>query len=129
MGRNNNVQTKLDTLRDLLPYNQWDENDLRQMEQWQKNITELINEQDYYNLEITQKIVAMAAAQLKAINAQMLTKDVDHKMLWYSKSGYVWIIRLLAKDHEKLLNSIEEEISTEIESIRNLKSEYFASKY
>lgn len=81
-------------------------------------MTELLNEQEYYELPTTKRLIAVcrkdiAAARLKLGISRTLS-DAQRSELWNLVDSREWFIRMVAKDYIAELEQIDRDLEAEL---------------
>jgi len=84
----------------------------------EKHVTELLNEQEYYELPTTKRLIAVcrkdiAAARLK-LGTNRTLSDAQRSELWLLVDSREWFIRMVAKDYTVELEQIDRELEAEL---------------
>ena len=84
----------------------------------EKHVTELLKEQEYYELPTTKRLIAfcrkdVAAARLKLGTSRALS-DAQRSELWGLVDRHEWFIRMVAKDYAAELELIDRELEAEL---------------
>jgi hypothetical protein len=84
----------------------------------EKHVTELFNEQEYYELPTTKRLIAscrkdIAAARLK-LGTNRTLNDAQRSELWLLIDSREWFIRMVAKDYTAELEQIDRELEAEL---------------
>jgi hypothetical protein len=83
-----------------------------------KRVTELLNEQEYYELPTTKRLIALCrkdivAARLK-ISTNRTLSDAQRSELWLLIDSLEWFVRMVAKDYTAELEQIDRELEAEL---------------
>jgi len=84
----------------------------------EKHVTELLKEQEYYELPTTKRLIVscrkdIAAARLK-LGANRTLSDAQRCELWCLVDSHEWFIRMVAKDYAAELEMIDRELEAEL---------------
>ena len=82
------------------------------------HVTELLKEQEYYELPTTKRLIAVcrkdiAAARLK-LGTNRALSDAQRSELWHLVDSHEWFIRMVAKDYAAELEMIDRELEAEL---------------
>ena len=84
----------------------------------EKHVTELLNEQEYYELPTTKRLIAfcrkdIAAARMK-LGTNRTLSDAQRSELWQLVDSHEWFIRMVAKDYTAELEQIDRQLEAEL---------------
>ena len=84
-----------------------------------KRVTELLGDQEYYELPTTKRLISLCrkdivAARLK-LCANRTLSDTQRSELWLLVDGREWFIRMVAKDYQAELEQIDRELESELQ--------------
>jgi len=84
----------------------------------EKHVTELLNEQEYYELPTTKRLIGrcrkdIAVARLK-LGTNRTLSDAQRSGLWLMVDSLEWFIRMVAKDYPAELELIDRQIEAEL---------------
>ncbi len=84
----------------------------------EKHVTELLNEQEYYELPTTKRLIGrcrkdIAVARLK-LGTNRTLSDAQRSELWLLVDSREWFIRMVAKDYPAELELIDRQIEAEL---------------
>ena len=84
----------------------------------EKHVTELLNEQEYYELPTTKRLIGrcrkdIAVARLK-LGTNRTLSDAQRSELWLMVDSREWFIRMVAKDYPAELELIDRQIEAEL---------------
>jgi len=85
----------------------------------EKRVTELLGDQEYYELPTTKRLISMCrkdivAARLR-LSASGTLSDAQRSELWRLVDGREWFIRMVAKDYQAELEQIDRELELELQ--------------
>ena len=84
----------------------------------EKHVTELLKEQEYYELPTTKRLIAMCRkhivdARMKLSTNRMLTNG-QRNDLWLLVDSREWFIRMVAKNYNAEIEQIDRELEAEL---------------
>lgn len=93
--------------------------ELAKIEEDEKRLQTLLDGQEYYMHEGTQKLIGLCRQEIKTARLKLATDrsldDAARQALWFIIEGRQWFLQLVVKDYQAELNTLAEELSTELE--------------
>jgi len=92
-----------------------------QLNDWERGMRRLMQENDYLSLDITKQLLAGAKTRVREMSMvlsfkQDLTEN-ERIRLFERRAAYLWFVKMFAKDYEKEIADIMEAIEYELEIV------------
>ena len=113
------IQDKINKIRESLQSGDVHPDALKQVESWEKELATLFDKEKYRENYITQILIKDARSQIEVINVKLLANNrletVDRDALIAERKGYEWYLRLIDRDFNRDIKSIETDIDYELQ--------------
>lgn len=114
---------KIQLLKDNPPkdFGKWTEENLLQLDKWEKELAKIAKAEDFYNYDTTRKLVDRLIEQVQNINRLLLDKSKrdESDFLFATKEAFLWVLRQVgSNDYITRKAQIEKDLDAEIERFK-----------
>lgn len=114
---------KIQLLKENPPkeFGKWSEENLQQINKWEKELEKIAKAEGFYSYEATRKLADGLVEQIKNINGLLLDKSKreESDFLFASKEAFLWVLRqVVGVDYLIRKAQIEKDLDAEIERFK-----------